>query len=105
ITTSAPAYGWTNNLNTAGFTTINRGIVGETSTQIAARMIAATELYSAGHVIWCGRNDYSSGWSPAIIAGILANIASMVAVIPHTRFLILSMHNEQGVQHDTGEGL
>jgi lysophospholipase L1-like esterase len=66
-----------------GSTVSNDGVAGEGSSQIAARMVAATSRYSDVHVFWIGVND---SWSQS---NILNALASMVAVLPHSRYLIL----------------
>jgi hypothetical protein len=63
------------------------GVGGETSTQIKDRFLAATSLHGRNIVIWAGRNNYAS---PATV---LADIAAMVAAIPHQRYLVLSIAN------------
>lgn len=63
------------------------GVGGETSTQIATRMLAKANHYSDIAIIWAGRNNYSSG------ATVKADIASMIAALGHTRYLVLSVLN------------
>ncbi len=65
----------------------NGGISGQTSTQIASRMLASPDKYSYDTIIWSGRNDFTNA------ATVEANIASMVAALGHQRFLIMSIMN------------
>jgi lysophospholipase L1-like esterase len=80
-------------------TVLGEGITTETSTQILARMLLRTDLYSATAIIWAGRNDYST---PTTVE---ANIASMVAALGHNRYVILSVLNGSGeVKGSAGYG-
>lgn len=65
----------------------NGGIGGETSTQIRTRMVAATQLTSYNHVIWVGRNNYAAADT------VMADIAAMVATIPHNRYVVMTVTN------------
>ena len=65
----------------------NGGVSGNTSSQIKARMLAASDKYSYTAIIWAGRNDYS------VPATVKANIAAMVAALGHNRYIILSVLN------------
>lgn len=69
------------------FTVTNKGVGGETSTQIKDRLIADTGNYDKTVIIWAGRNNYSD---PATVK---ADIATMVATLTHTRFLIMGVTN------------
>lgn len=73
---------------TTGYTTYNGGVGGENSTQIATRMLAATDKYGYAVVIWAGRNDITQSVSPTTIK---SNIASMVAALGHTRYIIIGI--------------
>ncbi len=65
----------------------NGGIGGETSTEIAARMIDDEIHRDWIAVIWAGRNNFR----PA--ATVLTDIAAMAAHLRHHRFLVLSIPN------------
>jgi lysophospholipase L1-like esterase len=70
-----------------GFAVNNNGISSETSTQIATRMLSQTSRRAAPCIIWAGRNDYAT---PTTVK---ANIASMVAALGHTHYLVLGVIN------------
>ncbi|MGA0558503.1 SGNH/GDSL hydrolase family protein [Larkinella sp. VNQ87] len=71
----------------SGYKTINQGIAGQTSKQIAERMLADKEKHSYNTIIWVGRNNYLEPDQ------IKADIASMVKVLGHSRYLVLSIIN------------
>ena len=69
----------------------NGGVGGQTSIQIAARMLADTAKSSWTTVIWAGRNNYSS---PSQVE---SDIAAMVASLgSNTHYLVLSVLNGSG---------
>ncbi len=71
-----------------GYNVYNGGIGGQTSTQIAARMVADTAKHSWPTIIWAGRNNHNS---PATVE---ADIASMVAALDsNTKYIILGVTN------------
>ena len=66
----------------------NGGVGGNTSTQIATRMLAATDKYGDITIIWAGRTNY---WSQSQV---LADVASMVSVLSSPKqFLVMSVLN------------
>lgn len=66
----------------------NGGVSGESSTQIAARMLDDTSRYGDLTIIWAGRNNSEDE------SAVLGDIASMVAVLPEPKhFLVLSILN------------
>ena len=69
-----------------GVAVSNRGIGGQTSTEIADRVVATprAELAAATVVLWMGTNDYDS---PAV----LPNIRRSIAHIGHDRILVLGI--------------
>lgn len=69
------------------FSVTNKGVGGETSTQIKNRLVADTGNYSKSVLIWAGRNNYTS---PTTVK---ADIAAMVSTIGHSRYLILGILN------------
>ena len=71
----------------SGVAVYNGGVSGETSTQIATRMLAATDKYTWPVIIWAGRNNYSSQ------STVLADIASMVAALRTDNYLVLGILN------------
>ena len=80
-----------------GVPVYNEGIDGQTSTQIATRMLAATNMYSDTDVFWAGRNDYKQLTDPE--SQILSNIASMVNALTSSpkRYVVLSVPNSDGI--------
>lgn len=77
-----------NSLSTlTNFTITNKGVGGETSTQIKDRLVADVANYNKSVVIWAGRNNYTS---PETVK---ADIATMVATLGHTRYLVCSVLN------------
>lgn len=70
-----------------GITTLNRGVNGETSSQIAARFAAEPALFGERVVIWAGRNNFFDH------EGIQADIASMVGHLTTTEYLVLGLIN------------
>lgn len=81
--------------NTQAF--ISQGVGGETSTQVRARMLADTATKQYDHLIWVGRNNYSQ------TSAILADVAAMVAAIPHDRYMVLSVTNgSAAAERNTG---
>lgn len=75
----------------SGFKELNRGIQGDTSTQVKTRFDANTSLYPYATVFWVGRNDVTLGVSPITIKN---NIAAMVASLGHTRYLVVGVTNK-----------
>jgi hypothetical protein len=82
---------------------INRGVGGETSTQIKTRFLAQIangNWYSDPrtiYTIWAGRNNFGS---PATV---LADIAAMVAALPAgARYLVISVLNGEAVAEYSG---
>jgi autotransporter passenger strand-loop-strand repeat protein len=79
-------------------TVLNEGKGGQTSTQIAARLIAATTLQDDTEVIWAGGNNCTDPTQ------VMADIASMVAALgSNTHYVILSLLNGSG-PHETKGG-
>lgn len=76
---------------------VNFGIGGETSTQIATRMLADTAYKAATTIIWAGRNNYTD---PTTVK---ADIAAMVASLTTTRFLVLSVLNGNYASEYSGQ--
>lgn len=72
----------------SGYEVYNGGIGGQTSTQIKARMLAATDKKDWAAIIWAGSNNF---WAPQIVK---ADIAEMVAFLGHKRFLVLPILND-----------
>lgn len=70
----------------------NQGYPGQTSTQIAARFASSPQAYNGYTIIWVGRNDPGAGISQATS---LANVAAMVAALPGTRYVVMSVINSQ----------
>ncbi len=70
-----------------GYFTYNGGVGGETSTQIATRMLADTSKYDMPTIIWSGHNNTSNQ------AQILSDIASMVSALSTSNYVVLSILN------------
>ena len=69
----------------------NEGVGGNTSTQIAQRMLATPASFAQGncHVIWAGSNN------PTQTSQILSDVASMVSALSAPKcFLVLSVINQ-----------
>lgn len=79
------------------FTVTNKGVGGETSTQIKDRLVADSANYSKSVIIWAGRNNASN---PTTVK---ADIATMIATIGHDRYLVLSVLN--GTNEPSGNTL
>jgi lysophospholipase L1-like esterase len=72
----------------SGIEVINKGVGGETSTQIRKRMLAETALHDRLTVIWAGRNNaYATDTVKADIA------AMVVALAPGTPYLVVGVTN------------
>lgn len=71
----------------ASIKVINKGIGGQTSTQIKNRMIAESHYFNFPVIIWVGRNNYKDN------AKVKADIAEIVSKLKHTKYLILSIIN------------
>lgn len=65
----------------------NGGVGGETSTQIAARETIDTTHQAWPTIIWAGNNNYSD---PPTVE---SDVASMVAHLGHSNYLVLSLLN------------
>lgn len=71
-----------------GKSVLNGGVGGDTSTQIATRMLADSPRWPFFTIVWSGRNNYAAQ------SQILTDVASMVAVLPTPeRVLVLSILN------------
>ena len=71
----------------SGYTVYNGGVGGDTSTQIATRMLGDTAKHSWPTIIWAGRNNYSD---PTTVK---ADIAAMVASLNSQNYIVLSVLN------------
>lgn len=109
-TAFTPIYAWGDSL-TAGsggtpfpttlglltnFVVTNKGIGGETSTQIKDRLVADVANYSKSVIIWAGRNNYTD---PATVK---ADIATMISTIGHTRYLVVGVINGEYASEYSG---
>jgi lysophospholipase L1-like esterase len=72
----------------SGTTTYNRGVGGETSTQIMNRFLAEPARWGDFTVIWSGRNNVYT--EPAVVQ---SDIADMVAHLTTSNYLVLSVLN------------
>jgi lysophospholipase L1-like esterase len=80
-----------------GHVLFNGGNSGDTSSQIATRMLADPAKYRYTIIIWAGRNDYTT---PNTVK---ANIAAMVAALPSPKqFLVLAVLNGEAASEYSG---
>lgn len=70
-----------------GTPTLNRGVGGQTSTQIRTRFFAEPELFGERAIFWVGRNNY---FFPDAVK---LDIAAMVAALTNDDFVILGVLN------------
>lgn len=73
--------------NATTYTVINKGVGGETSTQIKDRMIADTGNYDKTVIIWAGRNNAGDTTT------VKSDIAAMVSALGHQRYLVMGILN------------
>lgn len=71
-----------------GATVVNKGVGGQTSTQIKERMLAAEDLHDKCTVIWAGRNNAFDQKGT-----VQADIAAMVAALKTPDYLIIGIPN------------
>jgi len=74
----------------SGFNVTNKGVGGETSTQIKDRFLADPATQDRSVIIWAGRNNADAPQTT------LDDVEIMVADLRHSRFLILSVLNGSG---------
>lgn len=88
LTAGTGGTAWTTQFATlSGVTTLNRGVGGNTSTQIETRFLAEPTHFGDFAVIWAGRNNYTD---PTTVK---SDIATMVSSLTTTRYLILGVIN------------
>ncbi len=75
------------------------GVGGETSTQIAARMLLASDKYNYFTIIHAGRNNVTDP------VKIKSDIASMVAALNHSNFLVVSIFTGEFAEEHKGASL
>jgi hypothetical protein len=81
-----------------GWNFINLGNPGESSIQIRTRFIADSANKNLPYVLWAGTNNLGS------IAQVRADIATMVAARPHTRYLIIDLLGQNTSTYWAGTG-
>lgn len=81
-----------------GFDYYNYGNPGESSTQIKDRLVADSAKKALPTIIWAGTNDINS---PATVK---ANIATMVAALGHTRYIIIGLLGQNSSTYYSGTG-
>ena len=69
----------------------NRGVGGETSTEIKARFDSEPERHGDNTVFWVGHN------TPNAVTD-LANVQAMIAALEHTRYIVVGPTNSQDVR-------
>ena len=83
LTAGAGGTPWTSTFTSlSGIPTINRGVGGQTSTQIASRFFAEPLLHDEITVIWSGRNNW---WETQTV---ISDIESMVAELSGPYFIL-----------------
>lgn len=84
-----------------GMEVVNGGVNGQTSSQIAARMLAAPHLHRCPTILWAGRNNYDQ---PQTVLRDLEAMVSALALVGNTnRFLVLGVINSSyGGYEDRG---
>lgn len=70
-----------------GFDVLNKGVSGQTSTQIKVRMLGAKNLHKYPTIIWAGRNNFTDSTT------VVHDIALMVNSLGHTHYLVLGILN------------
>lgn len=82
-----------------GYTIYDGGVPSETSTQIKARMLAATSKYGYMTIIWAGENNYTAHDT------VISDIAAMITALGHTRYLVLGLiKGEYANEYNGGVG-
>ena len=71
----------------SGYYVYNGGVSGQTSTQIAAHMLANPSMFSWPTIIWAGYNNYTATTT------VEADIATMAAALTSDHYIILSILN------------
>ena len=85
---STPGFSYPSYLATlSAFNILNKGVGGETSTQIKDRFIAETGNYDKTVIIWAGRNNFTS---PTTVK---ADIATIISTLTHDRYLVVGIIN------------
>lgn len=75
----------------------NAGVGGESSSEIAARMLADTRSHDAVTIIWAGRNNYED------VRRVRADVKAMVDAVRSKRVLVLSILNADTSEERRGE--
>jgi lysophospholipase L1-like esterase len=75
----------------------NAGVGGESSSQIAARMLGETRSHNETTIIWAGRNNYGN------IPEVLADVKAMVEAVKSKRVLVLSVLNADTSEERRGD--
>jgi len=84
-----------------GMEVVNGGVNGQTSSQIAARMLAATHLHRCPTILWAGRNNYDQ--PQTVLRDMDAMVAALALVGNTNRFLVLGVINSSyGGYEDQG---
>lgn len=78
---------------TYGYTVVNMGVGGETSTQIKTRWLADPLNYDKPVIIWAGRNNFTNPADPTNVPTVKADIAAIVASLTHTNYLVVGVVN------------
>lgn len=79
-----------------GHPVYNGGVSGDTSTQIRTRMQADPAKWALPTIIWAGRNNFAD---PTTVK---ADIASMVASLGHSNYIVLSVLNADNATEYAG---
>lgn len=87
----------------SGYATFNGGVGGNTSSQVKTRFDADTARRGYNVVFWVGRNDFGSGFDAAWRTQVKADLAAMVAALGHSRYMVLSILNQNTAITGTAE--
>jgi hypothetical protein len=84
-----------------GMEVVNGGVNGQTSSQIAARMLADPHLHRCPTILWAGRNNYDQ--PQTVLRDMDAMVAALALVGNTNRFLVLGVINSSyGSYEDQG---
>jgi len=84
-----------------GMEVLNGGVNGQTSSQIAARMLAAPHLHRCPTILWAGRNNYDQAHS--VLRDVEAMVTALALAGNTNRFLVLGVINSSyGGYEDRG---
>jgi lysophospholipase L1-like esterase len=84
-----------------GMEVVNGGVKGQTSSQIAARMLASPDLHRCPTILWAGRNNYDQ--AQTVLRDMEAMVSALALAGNTNRFLVLGVINSSyGGYEDRG---